>query len=219
MSAFANWKFYLFFSQLDPSAYSPETMSYYPENFDGTDKFVAQYTYVIAKIERLAFFASGLAYAFFYHCSMRNAQILDPETAKVSPTGMWWWHVVPVASFWMPLLGVIQVWRTVRSRVGLSSNIPQAFSIWWGSYIGGIFAYAVIGSRGFGMQSLSYSALADQSLKIIPVRLVLILSSIALWWITDRIYRAQQNIVEMRASEEPQAEQAPPADTEAPAES
>ena len=154
-----------------------------------------------------SFVTSVIGYGFFYHRSMLTAKALEPEHATVSATGMWWWHAVPFALLWKPVEGVMQVWRAVRGGADLPDSVPWMVALWWTTWLVGNSATKFMerfhpGSPVSRVASEDLIDIANYHIWSVPIFLTLMVCCVALWWITDRIYRAQQIIVAGQADAE-----------------
>jgi len=151
-----------------------------------------------------------IAYAFVYVRSMMNAKHLDPVTATVATHGMYWWYAIPFAALWKPIEGVIQVWRVVRRQADQSDKLPWVFAAWWGGFL--LFNSA---SRGLDLfhpaadleTSMVSDATSAQNYMFWSMgKMVLgIVSAACLYWITERIYKAQAIILDQTARPDPEA--------------
>lgn len=152
------------------------------------------------------FLLSAVSYGFFYFRAMTLARQLEPEHATVSAHGMWWWYAVPFANLWKPFEGVMQVWRALRTHAGLDPAVPWVFGLWWAVWVGGSFVVNIVDRvhPGADIDSAMHTVPADAvsylqwSALITPVCLV---SAIALWWISARIYAAHSAAPVIAASE------------------
>lgn len=151
------------------------------------------------------FFGTAIAYGFFYVRSMMNAKHLEPDNATVATHGMYWWFAIPVACLWKPLEGVMQVWRVLRGQADQPDSVPFVFAIWWGCFIiSGIISSVLERVHpGAGLAS-SHPVDAQNYLawSLLPY-VVYALSAVCLYWITERIYKAQEIIVQASQGEKP----------------
>lgn len=140
-----------------------------------------------------------IAYARFYQRAMANLHRLETPRAKVGPMMMWVWYVIPIASLWKPLEGVIQVWRGSREHAGLDDGVPRIIGVWWALWLAGI----VIGSID-GWQSrnaISHGDIVDGDAHLLSLRLSIagaLLSAITaalLYRISARIAQAQARFI------------------------
>lgn len=144
-----------------------------------------------------AYAVSVVGYAMFYYRAMRNAQAFEPEHATVGPHAMYLWYAVPFASLWKPLEGVMQVWRASRRRAGLDDRVPVVVGVWWASWLFGGTVGSLLDRLHPGAQALKVADFGQPGEILTYIFLsacmfaVLGLSAIALWWISERIYKAQ----------------------------
>lgn len=186
-----------FFLEAASGAFSMSDPMAYAERLDTVSAFAGAFFLA-------CFVASIIGYAFFYHRSMVTAKVLEPEHATVSATGMWWWHAVPFALLWKPLQGVMQVWRAVRRRADLPDSVPWVFALWWTTWLVGnsvtnIMERSHPGSPTSRFPSEDLIDMANYQIWSVPVFSLSLVCCIALWWITDRIYQAQQIIIAAQA--------------------
>lgn len=89
-----------------------------------------------------AFVVSAIAYCVFFQHAMANVRYLGATEATMKPWTVWAWHIVPIASLWMPLKAMTQIWgASLRlSKSPETGNI--VLGAWWLSWLIGI-----IGSR------------------------------------------------------------------------
>ena len=192
------WKYHSFFIQADSGVFSMPDPIAYGERLDAISLGVFQ-------LNTIAFLGSVIGYIFFYHLSMSHCRILDPDQKTVSPTGMWLWYIVPIANLWKPVEGVSQVWRVLHCHADLPDTVPWAFTVWWGSWLIGAALVRLVkrihpGSIHNAMPSNDFADSANFYLWSTPGTLLLMVSCIALWWISGQIYAAHK-LIETELSE------------------
>ena len=83
----------------------------------------------------LAFFiGSIIAYGLWVMRAVNLAKLRAPQIMTISPRWAFAWNVIPIASLWMPLKAVAQIWRAGGAG-DPNEPLPGVFYLWWLSWI------------------------------------------------------------------------------------
>lgn len=87
-----------------------------------------------------AYYAIGLT-AFVLTCritfrAMKNLYTIASPDARMSPGWTVGWYFIPFANFWLPVMGMSQIWRGSHRALG---EVPpsRVLTIWWASWVAG----------------------------------------------------------------------------------
>ena len=81
------------------------------------------------------FFVSGIALLRWVYFSVQNAQVMNPEAMKYTPGWAIAWFLIPVASFWMPILVVHSLFRASKPESAGADQNSFPIVIWWVQYL------------------------------------------------------------------------------------
>ena len=124
-----------------------------PDAFLLTQAYIVDYGQVGTSIAFLAsYFACAIAYACFMARSIYNARLRYPDQVKMSPHGYWLWHIVPFASLYKPVNGMVEAWHALHP--GGDGPTTPLIPLWWGFWVAG--SLVGIGDRLFPASQIDF---------------------------------------------------------------
>ena len=109
----------------------------------------------------------------------RNAARLLPDPRRITPAGAVWWHIVPIASLFMPFRAMRQIFNSSTRPVReLDAPAPRLLVWWWAAWLvnSTLALVSLFLPPDPGTEMVSNTALLD----VINTPIALV--AIWLWW-------------------------------------
>lgn len=111
---------------------------------------------ILAFAQIFVYVLSIIAYAVFFYKSQKNALEMERAPRELNAHGVYLWFAVPVASWFMPLKRVGEIWATGRGWLDRPADFPAVGWLWWACWVFG------------GLLSIVEQRLPSSSLDFVP---------------------------------------------------
>ena len=71
----------------------------------------------------------------FTYRAQKNLFTIGSPHAKMAPGWTVGWYFIPFANFWMPVMGMSQIYRGSQAAVGDKAGAGTLLAVWWGSWL------------------------------------------------------------------------------------
>ncbi|NHF73111.1 DUF4328 domain-containing protein [Paracoccus xiamenensis] len=125
--------------------------------------------------------------AIWLYRAARNAALLLPDARRISPIGALLWHLVPIASLFMPYRAMRQIHNSsTRPPRELNAPAPPVLRWWWGVWVVSstltMLAGLVLFTGYYADDSATLSGRQITSAMVEIVNAPLAVLAIWLWW-------------------------------------
>lgn len=126
----------------DPRLMDPDAIEMADPAEDGTLILAAMLFFLLTVAERLLFFICVFFVCRFSYRAMRNLYTVRSAIPDMSPAATVYWYFVPVATWFMPPIGMSEIRQGSFAEAGWTAR-GGPVSLWWGSWIVSLIAASV----------------------------------------------------------------------------
>lgn len=180
------------YGMYDPGVLDEDVLSIADPEEDGALLLFASVFFLVAMAERVIFFICVFLVCRFSYRAMKNLYTVRSGVPEMSPGASVYWYFVPIAFWFMPALGMSQIYHASIAETGRAGR-SRLVSFWWAAWILSLVASGVANSSLTPLEAI-YPALL----------IAMVLSATAalcLRLLVVRIADAQQSILHNAAAQ------------------